>query len=226
VTVTRTDELIETLATDLRPVRRMRAPLLRASGWLVAVAAIGALAVWRYADLSVFMTRMQIPRNALEGLGEGLTAVTAVIVAFQLSIPGRSLRWAWLPIGPLALWLAASGMGCWVNGLTSPSIPGQSTPGQSIQAAAGESSHCFMFIAGVSVPLALGLFWMLRRAATLTPAPVATFGTLGVAATAATLLQFFHPFDVTVIDLGFHVAAIALVMLVGTALRRPLLAAA
>ena len=55
---------------------------------------------------------------------------------------------------------------------------------------------------------------------------MAAFGTLGVAATAATLLQFFHPFDVTVIDLGFHVAAIALVMLVGTALRRPLLAAA
>jgi len=37
------------------------------------------------------------------------------------------------------------------------------------------------------------------------------------------VLQFFHPFDVTVIDLALHLAAIGLVVLIGTALRRPLL---
>lgn len=213
---TRTDDLIETLAAGLQPVPRMRAPLLRALTWLLVVAAVGALLVARYADLGVFMARMKSTRAALEAAGEVLTAISAVIVAFQLSIPGRSVRWAWLPVGPLTLWLAASGWGCWVNGLVSQSIP----------EGAGESAHCFIFIAGVSVPLGVGLFWMLRRAATLAPVPVAAFGALGVAASAATLLQFFHPFDVTIIDLSWHVAAVALVMLVGTVLRRPLLAAA
>jgi hypothetical protein len=54
---------------------------------------------------------------------------------------------------------------------------------------------------------------------------VAALGTLGVAASAAFVLQFFHPFDVTLIDLTLHLSAIALVMLIGTLWRRPLLAA-
>jgi hypothetical protein len=54
---------------------------------------------------------------------------------------------------------------------------------------------------------------------------VAALGTLGVAATSAFILQFFHPFDVTAIDLALHLAAVALVILVGTAWRRKLLAA-
>jgi hypothetical protein len=39
------------------------------------------------------------------------------------------------------------------------------------------------------------------------------------------MLQFFHPFDVTVIDLALHLSAVALVVLIGTLWRRPLLAA-
>jgi len=53
---------------------------------------------------------------------------------------------------------------------------------------------------------------------------VAAMGTLGVAASAACVLEFFHPFDVTVIDLALHLAAVAAVILIGAALRRPLLA--
>jgi hypothetical protein len=67
---------------------------------------------------------------------------------------------------------------------------------------------------------------MLRHARPIAPLTVAVLGTLGVAATAAFILQFFHPFDVTVIDLALHLAAVAIVVSVGTLLRRPLLAAA
>ena len=52
---------------------------------------------------------------------------------------------------------------------------------------------------------------------------MAILGTLGVAASAAFLLEFFHPYDVTAIDLALHLAAVAAVILLGTALRRPLL---
>jgi hypothetical protein len=37
-------------------------------------------------------------------------------------------------------------------------------------------------------------------------------GGLGVAALSAFVLQFFHPFDVTVMDLATHLAAVALVI--------------
>ena len=73
------------------------------------------------------------------------------------------------------------------------------------------------------MPLAVALFWMLRRARPIAPLPVAALGTLGVAATAAFVLEFFHPFDVTVIDLSAHLAAVGLVVLLGMAWRRPLL---
>jgi hypothetical protein len=39
------------------------------------------------------------------------------------------------------------------------------------------------------------------------------------------MLQFFHPFDVTVIDLALHLSAVGLVVLIGTLWRRPFLAA-
>ena len=37
-------------------------------------------------------------------------------------------------------------------------------------------------------------------------------GGLGIAGLAAFVLQFFHPFDVTVIDLAVHLMAVLLVM--------------
>jgi hypothetical protein len=210
--VTQTDDLIESLGATLTPVRPLRAPMLRALAWLAAVAAVALIVVLRYANMPIFMGRIEIPRIALEFVGSLLTAISAILVAFELSVPGRSPHWAWLPLPPLLLWLAASGMGCLENGL-------------GLHAVHAESAHCFMFIAGVSVPLSIALFWMLRRAHPIAPLPVAAFGTLGVAAAAATLLQFFHPFDITVLDLGFHLAAVGFVVFIGAALRRPLLAA-
>jgi hypothetical protein len=211
----RTDKLIESLAAQLQPVRALRAPLLRALAWLVVVGGLGAVIIAREVGAGIFMHRFATPRVALEDCATALTAITAIIAAFELSVPARSPRWALLPLLPLLVWLGASGIGCLRNGLGVHGAGGIS----------GDSPHCFEFIVGASVPLAVGLFWMLRRARPIAPLPVAALGTLGVAASAAFLLQFFHPFDVTVIDLALHLAAVALVVLVGTLWRRPLLAA-
>ncbi len=209
-----TDRLIESLAAQLQPVRRLRAPLLRALLWLVLVSAVSVLLIAREAQLGMFMQRMATPRVAVDCIATALTAITAIIAAFELSVPGHSPWWGVLPVPPFLLWLGSSGLGCLKNGLSLHGPDGF----------VGESYMCFVFIAGVSVPLAAGLFWMLRRARPIAPLPVAALGTLGVAATAAFILQFFHPFDVTVIDLTLHLAAVALVVLIGTAWRRPLLA--
>ena len=211
-----TDELIESLAARLQPVRRMRAPVLRALLWLAVVGAVaGGFLLLHKAGLNVFMQRVAVPRVAVECVGTGLTAITAVVAAFELSVPGRSPRWAYLPVPPLLLWLAASGLGCLSNGWSLYGTGGIRRRELPVV------SHSSLL---ASLPLATGLFWMLRRARPIAPLPVATLGTLGVAATAAFILEFFHPFDVTVIDLTLHLAAIGLVMLIGTLWRRPLLA--
>ena len=207
-----TEKLIGDLATGLQPVRRLRSPVVRALEWLVCVAALSTLAIVRYANLEVFWHRMASPRVVLECVATALTAITGTLAAFELSVPGRSPRWAALPVAPFLLWLGASGLGCLQNGLGT-------------SAGAAESLHCFIFIAAASVPLAASLLWMLRRAHPIAPLPVAVLGALGAAAAAACVLQFFHPFDVTVIDLALHLAAVALIIAVLVFLRRPLLAA-
>jgi hypothetical protein len=209
-----TDQLIERLAAQLQPVRVLHSPAQRALLWLAFVGAISAALIIAYAQSSA-LQRMASPRVALECLGTALTAITAIVAAFELSVPDRSPRWAWLPLPPFVLWLAASGAGCVRNGLSLHGPDGF----------AGDSPHCFAFISAASVPLAVLLFGMLRRARPIDPLPVAATGTLGVAATAAFILEFFHPFDVTVIDLALHLAAVGLIVVLGTTLRRPLLAA-
>jgi len=42
--------------------------------------------------------------------------------------------------------------------------------------------------------------------------PIYDIGSGGAAALAAFLLQFFHPFDVTLMDLGTHIAALAVLI--------------
>src|SRR5439155_23762713 len=123
--------------------------------------------------------------------------------------------WALLPVPPLLLWLGSSGYSCWRNwGAIGPG-------GWEI----GESAHCFVWILAFGVPLAAGLLFVLRRVRSLTPGRVAAMAGLGVASRAAFLLQFFHPFDVTFMDLGLHLAAVAVVIAIAGAAARPALAA-
>jgi hypothetical protein len=208
-----TDDLIESLAAGLQPVRPLHPPLRRGLAWLGCIGALGLLAVLRYANLTMFLQRWEVTRIAFECIGSALTAMTAILAAFQLSVPDRSQRWAWLPLPPLLLWLGASGLGCLQNGWGLRSAHSSESPG------------CFTFIAALSVPLGITLFGMLRRARPIAPLPVAALGALGIAATSATVLQFFHPFDITVLDLAFHLAAVALVIFASALLRRTLLSA-
>ena len=207
-----TEQLIESLSRGLAPVRPLLPPARRALLWLGAVALLTGAVLLRFADLAAFATRFAGPRMALEAAATLLTGITAVVAAFHLSLPDRSSLWRYAPLPPLALWIATSGLGCLQYGM------GLGPPGDRI----GESTHCFAFIIGVSVPLTVLLYAVLRRARPLDPFPVALTAALGVAALAAFVLQFFHHFDVTAIDLVVHMAAVLCVVAVAAASRRVL----
>jgi hypothetical protein len=175
---------------------------MRATAWLTAVAAIAACVVFAFSNLDLFMHRVQNPKMLLELIGTALTGIMAVTAAFYLSLPDRSTTWALLPLPPFVLWIGSSGYNCWQHWIA------YGSDGWIL----GESADCFRFILLVSIPSGASLLWVLRRAFPLAPVRVALMGGLGVAALSAFVLQFFHPFDVTFMDLGVHLLAIGVVV--------------
>jgi hypothetical protein len=202
-----TDTVIAGLVDGLRPVRRLPAPALRAASWLGATAALSLVLVAGFADMTVFAHRASQPMMMAELIFTLMTGVLAVLAAFELSLPDRSFAWIFLPLPSLVLWVGSSSYSCWRQWLA------LGPEGYAV----GESAECFAWIVGFGVPLAVSLFILLRRSRPLSPAPVAAMSGLGVASIAAFLLQFFHPFDVTFIDLGFHLAAVGAVVLLARA---------
>ncbi len=200
----RVDALIDTLAADARPVKPLRPPVFRAAGWLALVALVAGIAVYFLADVGLMLARYdgRTEMLALEMIAMLATGLLAVAGAFLVAIPGRSRRWLLAPIAPFAAWLLLSGAGCYRDLMRSGSS------GLEV----GDSFHCLIFILGVSLPLGATLVWLLARARPIDPLPVALLGGLATAALAAFLLQFFHPFAVTFVDLAVHLVAIAVVV--------------
>lgn len=199
-----TDTFIDGLTDELRPVRRLWSPGWRATAWIAVVTAVaGALA--SFSDLTDLAHRLAyVPDMWLAVLGSSATAALGSVAVFHLCLPDGKSRWALLPLPGLALWIAGTSMGCFRSWL----IPGLEP------ATLGEARTCFGFITLLSVPLSAMTILMVRRGYPLRPNLAAATGGLAVAAAAATLLNFFHPYDVGVTDIAVHVVAIGLVVLV------------
>ena len=134
----------------------------------------------------------------------------AAKAAFELAMPGRPRSWALLPLPAVLLWIGASGMGC---------LRTWATTGWD----GGDHSECLISIVAISVPLALAMIVMLRRAFPLHPVLTASLAGLACAAASATVLSLFHPGDAAAADLAFHALAVMVVTAVLTVSGRWLL---
>lgn len=213
-----TDRLIAALAADARPVRPLRPPLVRALAVLGALGLAGAALVAWQGDATGLLSRYAGRETlmAAEMAAMLATAMLAIVGAFFVSVPGGSRRWLLAPLPAFATWLALSGLGCWQD------IVRMGSAGWRL----GHGGDCLVFILGASVAVGAPLLWLLSRARPIEPLPVALLGGLGSAALAALLLQFFHPFGLTAIDLAVHVAAVLAVVTVSALARRRTLAPA
>jgi hypothetical protein len=181
---------------------------LNTSLWLTVVLAL-AVVLGFFADMPAISTRlMAVPDMWLAVLGSTMTAVLAAFATFQLALPDRSPWWGLSPLPGLALWIGASGLGCARSWL----VPGTT------DISMAESSHCMMFIVVISAPLSVALFFMLRRGYSLYPTLTGGMAGLAIAAAAATLLNFFHPYDAALDDLLIHATAVLLVVVANRAI--------
>jgi hypothetical protein len=200
--------LIDTLGTELTPVRRLLPPWLRTLGWLLAVAAIAAVLLMHYGTAPMLRRWAGAPDLAWAAAGAVLTAICTAWAAFVLGVPGRSRAWAWLPLPGAMLWIGASGLGCLRTWLA---------PGTSI-ATLHQSADCLVFIVSFSIPLAALMIWLLRRACPLRPVLTAMLVGLASAAASASLLEICHAYDAAATDLLTHALAVGIVVAANAAL--------
>lgn len=192
--MTDTRSLIDQLASRAAPVRPLASPLRRTVAWLAAAMAIVFLVALAMGIHPGGPVPMHLPENWLEWSASVLTGVLAAYAVFQISVPGRSASWAWLPALPLALWLGSIGWGC------------ASEFAQSGLAAFSFELHarCAQAILAISLPLGLVLLLMVRHAGAVMPAPTAMLAALSAAALASAGVGLVHTGESSLMVLLWH----------------------
>lgn len=211
-----TPDLIDLLAADARPVRRLRHPALRTFSWLaLPLLLFGLLAVAHglRADLAQQFGRPDFVLGWAAALATGALAAAA---CFMLNLPDRSRAWGLLPLPALALWVGGIGHGCLANWVE--------LGADGLQA--GETARCFATVLVTSLPLWLALVAMLRRGAVLRPRALAWTAGLAVAAFSAAAVSLFHAIEASAMVLLWNFGLAAVVTATGGGMGRRALAAA
>ncbi len=210
-----TPDLIEALAANAAPVRRLRPPLARATLWLSFAAVVLVLLAVSQGARPDLAQRLQQPIFLVGISASLLTGVLAAIASFLVSLADRSRGWLLLPLPALAVWISTIGYGCLTNWVGVDAAGGLRM---------GEAARCFATLVLTSVPLSLLMFVMLRHAAPLHPMPVALTGSLAVAGMTASALSLFHTFDASVMILMWNLGSAALLIALGVLLGRKMFA--
>lgn len=198
--VTDTNRLIDQLSSRAAPVHRMSSPLSRTLAWLVLALLVSA-AIAASFDVGAGWTRMQAtPGATFEWSMSLLTGVLASYAVFQVSVPGRNPRWAWLPLPIALLWIGGLGVGCLAD------IARSAGSGLAFNT---HGLECMRAITLTSVPLGLVLLLMVRHAGVVRPERTAMLAMLSAAALAASMVSLIHDGrESALMVLMWHVGAV------------------
>ncbi len=181
--MTDTHRLIDQLSAHTAPVRRISSPLRRTLAWL-ALALLVSAAIAVSFDVGAGWMRMQTtPGATFEWAMSLLTGVLAAYAVFQVSVPGRNPRWAWLPLPIALLWITGLGVGCLGD------IARDAGAGLAFNT---HGMECMRAITLTSIPLGLVLLLMVRHAGVVRPGRTALLAMLSAAALAASTVSLIH----------------------------------
>jgi hypothetical protein len=210
-----TDLLIDQLAARAAPVKRLSSPLRRTVLWLLLATAIIALVVAAFGARPGWRQDMHDTATAIEWFASLLTGALAAYAVFQISVPGRSPSWAWLPFPAAVVWLGGIGMGC---------LADHARMGSQAFALETGSAECAWAITLISLPLGLVMLLMVRHAGVVRPAPTAMLAALSAAALSAAGVSIIHAGENAFMVLLWHVGAVAALSLLSLLLGRHLFA--
>jgi hypothetical protein len=195
-----TVDLIQRLATSVRPVRPLPPPWLRATHWLAIALPAMAVVVMLMSPRDDLLAKFSEARFLIEQAAAVATAVTAAIAAFCLVVPGHSRKFALLPVFPLAIWLGSLGYGCLRSWFEVGADAWRIYP----------DWVCFPSIAMVGAVPALTMAVMLRRGAPMAPRMTVALGALAAAAIGNFGLRLFHYQDAGLMVLIWQFGSVAL----------------
>jgi hypothetical protein len=201
-----TDRLIQQLAADTAPVRRLPAPWRRAAIWFaIALPYVAAVSLIHSGLMPVDLSRMLVDRQfIIEELAILATAITAVLAAFYSVVPGTDRRILLIPLLPLTIWLVSLGEGCardWIR---------LGAKGLTLRA----DWACLPPAMLIGIVPVLAIVIMLRRGAPLYPRTTLAVGTLAAAALGNFALRIYHVGDVSIVLLVWHFGAVVVLSLI------------
>ncbi len=197
--MTDTHHLIAQLSARAMPVKRIGSPLRRTALWALLAAVIVACVVLVHGARPDWMQALRVPHAALEWCASVITGLLAAYAVFQISVPGRSPSWAWLPLPAAALWLSGIGLGC---------LRDFARIGSAAFVFEASSRECAWAIALTSLPLMMMLIVMVRHAGVVRPVPTAVLAALSAAALSAAGVSLIHPGENSLMVLLWHVGAV------------------
>ncbi|MDE2583317.1 MAG: DUF1109 family protein [Rhodospirillales bacterium] len=209
-----TDTLVQNLAADLLPVRRLPPPWVRFGWWLlVSAPAVGVVALLfgLRPDLGA---RFADPVFVIEEAAALATALTGAYAALCAGLPDRPDWKIWVPLVPMMVWLGSLGTQCLdvalrvgPQGLAVTSDP-----------------MCVPAVALGGLIPAVAIFVQLRRGGRFRSTHACLCGALGAAALAGAALRLYHPEDAAIMVIVWQFGSVALLSLAAGAVGRLLLA--
>lgn len=193
-------KLMNALAEEAQPVRRLRPPFVRMAMWLLLSSLWVALIVAVMGVRTDLDTRLVDTRWLIEQGATLFTGLMAAVAAFCAVVPGRP-RWERaLPLLPASLWLGALALGCYQAWVATGDLMAQFAP----------DWQCFPGIVVTGFGPAVLMVLMLRRGAPISPRISIALGALAASAIADFGLRLFHPQDVSIMVLVWQVGTVFL----------------
>lgn len=201
-------KLIDQLAGSAKPVAPIASPLRRTLAWALAASVMVAIASATWGTQQHALRTLSDPGAAIQWFGSVFTGLFAAYAAFQISVPGRSGSWAWLPILPLGLWLGGIGLGC---------LEDYARMGLAAFSFQSHSGGCARAILLMSLPMGLVMALMVRHAGVLRPAATLMLATLSAAALSSAGVSMFHNGETSLMSLLWHGGIVATLSLASLA---------
>lgn len=205
-----TERLIERLAGELAPVRRLPPPSVRLGAWLLVSLPAVALVAWGSGLRPDLASRLADPRFLLEEAAALLTSLVGAYAALCALLPDQPGWKLWLPLAPMALWLGSLGQQ-WLEVVLRFGPAGLRVTSDAM---------CLPAIALGGLVPAIAIVVLLRRARGFRTTHACFCGALGAAALGATALRLYHPQDAAIMVIVWQLGSVALLSLVAGGIGR------